>query len=60
MLGHDKILRRCVVPHEQGKILEEAHVGVVGGHYDRRVTMCKVLCIGIWWHTLHNDDTDYA
>ena len=41
-LGPDEILRRCVLPHEQGKILVEAHAGVVGGHYGGRDTVCKV------------------
>ena len=59
-LGHHESLRRCVLPHEQGKILEEAHVGIVGEHYRGRDTACKVLRGGIWWPTLHNDATDYA
>ena len=32
-IGPDEILRRCVLPHEQGKLLAEAHVVVVSGHY---------------------------
>ena len=32
-LGPDEILRRCVLPHEQGQILAEENVGIVGGHY---------------------------
>ena len=32
-MGRDKILRRYVLEHEQPMILNEAHVGVIGGHY---------------------------
>ena len=43
-LGPDEILRWCILPHEQGPILEEAHVGIAGGHYGGRATAWKVLC----------------
>ena len=29
----DEILRQCILPHEQGPIVKEAHAGIVGGHY---------------------------
>ena len=32
----------------------------MGGHYGGRDTVRKVLCIRIWWPTLHNDVADYA
>jgi hypothetical protein len=32
-LGEDGILRRCVLEHERSIILEEAHDGIVAGHY---------------------------
>ena len=54
------ILRQCVLPHEQEKILAEAHVGVAGGHYGGSATARKVLRIGIWWPTLHTNAIDYA
>ena len=59
-LGPDEILRRCILPHEQGPILEEVHVDIAGGHYGGRATARKVLRVGLWWPTLHNDATDYA
>ena len=59
-LGSDEILRRCVLPHEQGPILEEAHAGIMGGHYGGHATTRKVLHVGLWWPTLHNDATYYA
>ena len=51
-LGPDEILRRCVLPHEQGEIMAEAHVGVTGGHYGGQDTTHKVLYARIWWPTL--------
>ena len=54
-LGPDEILRRCILPHEQGPILEEAHARIAGGHYGGWDTAWKVLHAGIWWPTLHND-----
>ena len=59
-LGLDDILRRCVLPHEQGDILEESHAGAVGGHYGGGAIVIKVLRAGFWWPTLHNDSMDYA
>jgi hypothetical protein len=43
-LGEDKILRRCVMEHENPIILVETHEGIVGGHYIGNSTMHKVLC----------------
>ena len=53
-------MRQCVLPHEQGQILGEAHTRVAGGHYGGQTTACKVLRIEIWWTTLHNNVVDYA
>ena len=46
-LGLDEILFRYVLEHEQRKILEEAHVGVAGGHYVGKPTTQKVLTAGL-------------
>jgi len=35
-LGADGILRCCILEHERTTILEEAHRGIVGGHYARK------------------------
>ena len=45
-LGPDDILQRCVILHEQGDILEEAHAGVADRHYGGRATARKVLHTG--------------
>ena len=59
-LGPDEILRRCILPHEQGPILEEAHAGIAGGHYGGHATARNVLRTRLWWPTLHNDAAKYA
>ena len=59
-LGPEEILRRCVLPHEQGHILKEAHAGVAGGHYGGRAIARTMLRAELWWPTLHNDAIDYA
>ena len=53
-------MRRCILPHEQGPILEDAHVGIVRGNYGGLTTAWKVLRIGLWCPTLHNDATEYV
>ena len=59
-LGPDEILRRCILPHEQGPILEEAQARIAGSHYGGRATAWKVLHTRLWWPTLHNDVVDYV
>jgi hypothetical protein len=54
-MGADKILRRCVLEHEQPKVLAEAHEGIVGGHYVGKATTYKVLHAGLWWPIVHKD-----
>jgi hypothetical protein len=58
-MGHDEILRRCVMEEERPLILVEAHEGIAGGHYAGKETMQKVLRVGLWWPTLHRDAKDY-
>ena len=58
-LGPDEVLWKCVLSHEQGKILAEAHARFIGGHYGGHATSKMVLHVGIWWPTLHNDVTNY-
>jgi hypothetical protein len=47
-LGAYGILRHCVLEHERSIILEEAHDGIVGGHYAGKINgieyfMCRDL-----------------
>ena len=53
--GLERVLRRCVYPHEQEAILEEARQGISGGHFAREVIGRKVLQAGLWWPTLLGD-----
>ena len=59
-LRPDEILRRYVLPHERPLILEEAHVGIVGGHYPGNPTTRKILTAGLWWPTLHKDVKEFC
>jgi hypothetical protein len=43
-MGADGILRRCVLEHKRSVILEEAHDGIVGGHYAGRAMTQNILC----------------
>jgi len=37
----------------------DAHGGTVGYHYVGRATTQKILCVGLWWPTLHQDSRAY-
>ena len=46
-MGPNEILRRYVLPHEQGRTLIKAHEVVAGGHYAGRATTKKILWAGL-------------
>lgn len=54
-MGNNEILLRYVLEFERGQILAEAHGGVAGGHYVGRDTSQRIIRIGLWWPTLHQD-----
>jgi len=56
-LGADGILMHCVLEHERSMILEEAHDGIVGGHYVGKATIHKILHAR---PTLHKDAKEYC
>jgi hypothetical protein len=58
-MGTYNILRICVLEHEMPRIVVEAHEGIVGGHYAGNSTEQKVLCVGLWWPTIHIDAKEY-
>ena len=58
-LVRDEILHRCIFNHERKWVMDEAHVGVSGGHYARKETMHKILQDGLWWTTVHMDTRKY-
>jgi hypothetical protein len=59
-MGADNILRRCTLEHERPRILVESHEGIVRGHYAGKATAQKVLCMGLWWPTIHRDAKEYC
>jgi hypothetical protein len=58
-MGADNILIRCVLEHERPGILAEAHEGIPRGNYAGKSTTQKVLCVGLWWSTIHGDAKEY-
>ena len=42
-MGPDEILHRCVLEDERMMVLNESHVGVIGGHYATKATVSKIL-----------------
>jgi hypothetical protein len=38
-VGADSILRRCLLEHEQPRILQEYHDGIFGVHYAGKATV---------------------
>jgi hypothetical protein len=40
--------------------LEEVRDGIAGGHYAGKATTQNILCVGLWWPTLHKDAKEYC
>lgn len=59
-MGPNEILWRYVVEFERSNILADTNGGTAGGHYVGRETTQKILCVGLWWPTLHLDSKDYC
>jgi hypothetical protein len=54
-MGHDDVLQGCALLHEIEDIINKAHVGPVGGHFQTDATARKILQVGLWWPNLHKD-----
>ena len=54
-LGVDDILHRCVLDHEKVGIMEEAHSGLAGEHFQVDTTSRKILQAGLWWPKMNKD-----
>ena len=54
-LGPDQILRRCVREEEVFDKLLTCHDGPCGGHFVAKRTAIKILQVGYYWPTLHQD-----
>jgi len=59
-LGPDQTLRRCVREEEVFDILKTCHDGPCGGHFAVKRTTFKVLQVGYYWPTLHQDMKIYT
>ena len=58
-LGPDQILRCCVREEEVFDILLTCHDGPCGGHFAAKRTAFKILQVGYYWPTLHQDVRRY-
>eukprot|EP00253_Pinus_taeda_P019468 PITA_19468 len=58
-LGPHQILRRCVREEEVFDILLTCDDGPCGGHFAAKRTAFKILQIGYYWPTLHQDVRRY-
>jgi len=44
---------------ERPVILAEAHEGLSRGHYVGKEIARKIMCVGLWWPTLHKYANEY-
>eukprot|EP00253_Pinus_taeda_P007368 PITA_07368 len=58
-LGPNQILRNCVREEEVFDILLTCHDGPCGGHFAAKRTAFKILQVGYYWPTLHQDVRRY-
>eukprot|EP00253_Pinus_taeda_P002737 PITA_02737 len=58
-VGLDQILRRCVRKEEVFDILITCHDGPCGGHFAAKRAAFKILQVGYYWPTLHQDVRRY-
>lgn len=54
-LGLDDVLRRCVLENERNNIIEEAHSGVAGGHFQVDTTINKIVKSRLWCPSINKD-----
>ena len=54
-IGLDQILRMCVKEEDVFDILLTYHDGLCGGHFVAKRTTFKVLQVGYYWPTFHQD-----
>ncbi|KAH9288137.1 hypothetical protein KI387_032254, partial [Taxus chinensis] len=55
-----EVLRWRVLEHEHEAIMEEAHGGIIGGHYAEDATVRKILMDGLWWDILYKNTKEYV
>ena len=58
--GSDGIWRRAIRQIEKNVVLQEAHQGIVGGHYGGDATARKVWQSGLWWPTTKKDAHEFC
>ena len=58
--GKDQQLRLCVTEAEYIPILEQAHVGLAGGHFSSTTTTKEIMTLGLWWLALFQDAEEFV
>ena len=53
--GKDKQLRLCVTEVEYVRVLEQAHAGMLGGHFLTNTIAKAKMRAGLWWPTLFHE-----
>ena len=56
----DDVLLWCVLPHNQSAILQEAHIGILGGDFAALLIAKKFLQDSLWWSLVFVDGQKYV
>jgi hypothetical protein len=59
-LGADDVLRRCLEPPDQRKVIRALHAGDSGGHFASVSTVNRIRSAGYWWPYLHRDVRNFV
>ena len=59
-IGMDDILKRCLEPSEQKKVICALHAGSSGGHFAFLSTVNRIQSAGYWWPFLHRDVKNFV
>lgn len=54
-MGTDGVLRGCVPMSTRYLVISKSHAGDAGGNFVGDITARKVLTVGLWWTSLHED-----
>ena len=58
--GKDQQLWLCVTKAKYIPILEQAHVGLAGGHLSSTLTTRAIMTLGLWWPALFQDAEEFV
>ena len=58
--GKDTQLRLCVTPAEYVRVLQQAHLGLTGGHFSAKTTAKAIMMAGLSWPTLFMNAEEFV